>query len=108
VVTSGTIGIKSELDFDVNGRDVIIIEDILDSGVTLAALRELILGYSPSSLKICALLDKPARRRKAIRADYIGYVCPDEFIVGYGLDYPEYYRNLPYIASLKPEIIGMR
>jgi len=103
-VTSGTVTIGSELDFDIKGRDVIIIEDILDSGVTLEALRELILSHCPSSLKICALLDKPARRQIEINADYLGYICPDEFIVGYGLDYAECYRNLPYIASLKPEI----
>ena len=103
-VTSGTIKIGTELDFPIAGRDVIIIEDILDSGVTLSSLRELISEHEPSSLKICALLDKPARRQVQISADYLGFLCPDEFVVGYGLDYAERYRNLPYIASLKPEI----
>ena len=103
-VTSGTVKVGTELDFDIAGRDVIIIEDILDSGVTLSSLRELILGHKPSTLKICALLDKPARRQVSINADYLGFLCPDEFLVGYGLDYAERYRNLPYVASLKPEI----
>ena len=103
-VTSGTVKIKKDLDFKIEDRDVIIIEDILDSGVTLAALRELISEYKPASLKICALLDKPSRRQIPINVDYVGFKCPDEFIVGYGLDYAERYRNLPFIASLKPEI----
>ena len=103
-VTSGVVKIGTELDFDIAGRDVIIIEDILDSGVTLSALCDIIKEQGPASLKVCALLDKPARRRVAISADYLGFTCPDEFIVGYGLDYAERYRNLPYIASLKPEI----
>ena len=103
-ITSGTVKLGSELDFEITGRDIIIIEDILDSGVTLTSMRELLLGYTPSSLKICALLDKPSRRKTPIEADYTGFVCPDEFLVGYGLDYAECYRNLPFVASLKPEI----
>ena len=103
-VTSGVVKIGTELDFDIAGRDVIIIEDILDSGVTLSALCDIIREQGPASLKVCALLDKPARRQVPISADYLGFTCPDEFIVGYGLDYAERYRNLPYIASLKPEI----
>ena len=103
-VTSGTVKIKKDLDFEIRGRDVIIIEDILDSGVTLAALRELVAEHNPASLKICALLDKPSRRQIPISVDYVGFECPDEFLVGYGLDYAERYRNLPFIASLKPEI----
>jgi len=103
-VTSGTVKIGAELDFDITGRDVIIIEDIFDTGITLSALRELVLERNPSSLKICALLDKPARRQVPVDVDYVGFVCPDEFLVGYGLDYAERYRNLPFIASLKPEI----
>ena len=103
-VTSGTVNIGTELDFEIAGRDVVIIEDILDSGVTISTLRELILEHSPSSLKLCVLLDKPARRQISIDADYTGFVCPDEFLVGYGLDYAENYRNLPFVASLKQEI----
>jgi len=103
-VTSGKVKIGKDFDLDLEGRDVIIIEDILDSGVTLSALRDFIAERSPASLKICALLDKVARRQVPIKADYLGMECPDEFVVGYGLDYAERYRNLPYIASLKPEI----
>ena len=103
-VTSGTVSIGSELDFEIAGHDVILIEDILDSGVTLSTLRKHVLEHNPLSLKICTLLDKPARRQVSINADYVGFMCPDEFIVGYGLDFAERYRNLPFIASLKPEI----
>ena len=103
-VTSGRVSICAELDFEIKGRDVIIVEDILDSGVTLDALKEVVSGHDPSSIKICALLDKPARRQKTVHVDYLGYECPDDFVVGYGLDYAECYRNLPFIASLKPEI----
>ena len=103
-VTSGKVKIDKDIDFEVEGRDVIIIEDILDSGVTLTALRNYILERSPASLKICALLDKPSRRQVPIDIDYLGFECPDMFVVGYGLDYAERYRNLPFIAVLKPEI----
>jgi len=103
-VTSGKVKIEKDIDFEIEGRHVIIIEDILDSGVTLAALRDYISERRPASLKICALLDKPARRQVPIDIDYLGFECPDEFVVGYGLDYAERYRNLPFIASLKPEI----
>ena len=103
-VTSGAVKIASEFDYEIAGRDIVIIEDILDSGVTLSALKEFIMERNPASLKICALLDKPERRQIPIEADYLGFACPDEFVVGYGLDYAERYRNLPYIASLKPEV----
>ena len=103
-VTSGKVKIDKKLDFEITGRDVIVIEDILDSGVTLTALSGFINELNPASLKICTLLDKPSRREAPMSADYLGFVCPDEFVVGYGLDYAEKYRNLPYIASLKPEI----
>jgi len=103
-VTSGKVKIGKDFDYEIEGRDVIIIEDILDSGVTLSALRDFVTERSPASLKICSLLDKPTRRQVPIEADYLGFKCPDEFVVGYGLDYAERYRNLPYIASLKPEI----
>ena len=103
-VTSGKVKIDKNLDFEIKGRDIIIIEDILDSGVTLTALRKFISEGGPASLKICTLLDKPSRREVQINSDYLGFECPDEFVVGYGLDYAERYRNLPYIGSLKPEI----
>jgi len=103
-VTSGKVKIEKDIDFDISGRHVIIIEDILDSGITLTALCEYIMKRVPASLKICALLDKHARRQLPISVDYLGFECPDEFVVGYGLDYAERYRNLPFIASLKPEI----
>ena len=105
-ISTGNVKVGTELDFEIAGRDVIIIEDILDSGITLSAMRKLLLRNDPSSLKICTLLDKPSRRQVPIIPDYVGFVCPDEFVVGYGLDYAECYRNLPYIASLKPEIYG--
>ena len=103
-VTSGTVKMGTALDFDIEGKDVILIEDILDSGVTLSFLRKRILDHNPATLKICTLLDKPARRQVPISVDYLGFECPDEFLVGYGLDYAEHYRNLPFIASLKPEV----
>ena len=103
-VTSGKVKIGKDFDYEIEGRDVIIFEDILDSGVTLTALRDFVMKRSPASLKICALLDKPTRRQVEIGTDYLGFECPDEFVVGYGLDYAERYRNLPFIASLKPEI----
>ena len=103
-VTSGKVKIDKALDFEIEGRDVIIIEDILDSGVTLTTLRDFVMQRNPASLKICALLDKPSRRQIPISADYLGFECPNEFVIGYGLDYAEHYRNLPFIASLKPEI----
>ena len=79
-------------------------EDILDSGVTLSYLTKLLWGRDPASIRIATLLDKPSRRKADIRADYVGFVVPDEFVVGYGLDYDQKYRNLPYIGILKPEI----
>jgi len=103
-LTSGDVRIGMDFDFPIAGRDVLIIEDILDSGITLNALRDFILERAPASLKICTLLDKPARRKAPINPDYTGFVCPDEFVVGFGLDYAEHYRNLPFVASLKPEI----
>ena len=102
--SSGSVKIGKDIDFEMKGRDIILIEDILDTGVTLSALRDFIAGYGPSSLKICTMLDKPSRRKVPIDADYLGFECPDEFVVGYGLDYAERYRNLPFIASLKPEV----
>ena len=87
-------------------RDLIIVEDILDSGNTLYYLRDILSARHPASIKICTLLDKPERRTKPIEADYKGFTIPDAFVVGYGLDYDECYRNLPYIGILKPEVYG--
>jgi len=103
-VSSGKVNIDRVIDFDVEGKDVIIIEDILDSGITLTALRAFVAKHKPASLKLCTFLDKPERRQLPITADYTGFECPNEFVVGYGLDYGERYRNLPFVASLKPEV----
>ena len=103
-VSSGKVNIDENIEFNVSGRDVIIIEDILDSGITLTALHALVAKNKPASLKTCTLLDKPERRQVPFTTDYTGFICPNEFVVGYGLDYGEIYRNLPYVAVLKPEV----
>lgn len=102
--TSGSVKIIKDLDIDLDGYDVLIIEDILDSGKTLSYILELLHGRHPKSLKICTLFDKPDRRQVDLKADYKGTEVPDEFIVGYGLDCDEKYRNLPFVAILKPHI----
>ena len=102
--SSGVVQITRDLQEDINGRDVIIVEDILDSGNTLEFLKKYLMAKGAASVTIVTLLDKPARREKAITADYIGFVVPDEFVVGYGLDYAQQYRNMPYIGVLKPEV----
>ena len=104
VKTSGIVKIQKDLDLNLEGYDVLIVEDILDSGKTLYYVRDMLRTRNPASIKICTLLDKPDRREADIHADYSGSLVPDEFIVGYGLDYDEKYRNLPYIGVLKPEI----
>ena len=103
-VSSGVINIKRDLENDVAGRHVLIVEDIVDSGNTLSALKEILEGRNATSVKICSFLSKPARREKEIEVDYIGMDVPDEFVVGYGLDYDEKYRNLPYVGILKPQV----
>ena len=103
-VTTGAVKINYDLNTDIEGRHVIIVEDILDSGLTLNYLVGYLGGRNPASITLCALLDKPARRRAEISADYVGFEIPDAFVVGYGLDYAERYRNLPFIGILKPEI----
>jgi hypoxanthine phosphoribosyltransferase len=103
-VSSGKVNIDRDIDFDVRDKDVLIIEDILDSGITLTALRAFVAKHKPASLKVCTMLDKPERRQLPITADFTGFECPNEFVVGYGLDYGERYRNLPFVASLKPEV----
>ena len=102
--TSGLVKIIKDLDGDLSGKDVLIVEDILDSGNTLAFLKDYMLAKGAKSITIVTLLDKPARREKAITADLAGFVVPDEFVVGYGLDYCQQYRNMPYIGVLKPEV----
>ena len=102
--SSGVVQITRDLLEDINGRDIIIVEDILDSGNTLVFLKNYLMAKGAASITIVTLLDKPSRREKAITADYIGFVVPDEFVVGYGLDYAQQYRNMPYIGVLKPEV----
>lgn len=100
-VSSGRVRILKDLDESIEGRNVIIIEDIIDSGRTLAYLKELLGTRAPASLSICTLLDKPDRREINVDVNYVGFVIPDEFVVGYGLDYDQYYRNLPYIGVVE-------
>lgn len=99
--TSGVVKIVKDLDSGIEGKNVIIVEDIVDSGITLNYLKGYLSGRNPKSLKICTLLDKPAGRRIEIQADYVGFVVDDKFIIGYGLDYNQKYRNLPYISFLE-------
>lgn len=101
--STGTIRVKKDLSADIEGRHVVILEDILDTGLTLRHTVDYLMTKRPASLKICTLLDKPDRRKAEIQADYIGFTVPNLFVVGYGLDFDERYRNLPYIGVLKPE-----
>ena len=102
--TSGVVKVVKDLDRDITGKDVLIVEDIVDSGVTLSYLKQLRRGRGAASISIVTLLDKPARRRVDLKADYSCFEIPDEFVVGYGLDYDERYRNLPDIGVLSPRI----
>lgn len=102
--SAGVVRILKDLDKDIVGKHIIIVEDIVDSGLTLSFLKDNLVFRGAASLRICALLDKPERRKVDIKADYQGFTIPDAFVVGYGLDYAERYRNLPYIGVLKPEI----
>lgn len=102
--TTGAVNINKDLSRDIEGRHVIIVEDILDSGVTLNYLVKYLSVRKPASMKLVTLLDKPARRIADVKADYVGFEVEDAFVVGYGLDYAEEYRNLPYIGILKPEV----
>lgn len=102
--SSGVVRVLKDLSTDINGYDVLVIEDILDSGNTLSHLKQMLTLRQPKSFKICTFFDKPERRAVDLKADYVGAVIPDEFIVGYGLDYAENYRNLPYVGVLKPEL----
>ena len=102
--TTGVVKFKKDLDINPDGCDILLVEDILDSGITLSYLKDVLLQRNAASLKVCAFLDKPANRRADIVADYVGKVVPDEFVVGYGLDYNEKYRNLPYVGVLSPSV----
>jgi len=102
--TPGELLFTKELRLDVRGRDVLLVDDILDTGRTLTAVSARLRRLEPRSLKTCVLLDKPARRREAVRADYVGFEVPDLFVVGYGLDFAERFRNLPFVGVLKPEV----
>ena len=104
--SSGEVEIRKDLSTSIEGKHVIIVEDIVDSGFTLSYLTRMLASRGAASVKLCTLLDKPARRAPGItlKSDYSGFVVGDEFVVGYGLDYAEYYRNLPYIGVLKPEV----
>jgi hypoxanthine phosphoribosyltransferase len=104
--TSGQVRILKDLSSSIEGRDVLIVEDIIDTGLTLNYLTDYLRGKDPASLRICALLDKPARRLVDIDIAYRGFEIPDRFVIGYGLDYGELYRNLPYIGVLRPEVYG--
>ncbi|GFI61152.1 hypoxanthine phosphoribosyltransferase [Clostridiales bacterium] len=98
--SSGHIKIKKDLDGNIEGKNVLIVEDIIDSGNTLSQLRKFLLVRNPKSLKICTILDKPSRREVEVPVDYVGFEIPDKFVVGYGLDYDQRYRNLDYIGSV--------
>jgi hypoxanthine phosphoribosyltransferase len=102
--SSGLVRILKDLSATIEGEDVLIVEDIIDTGLTLNYLVRYLRGKNPTSLRICTLLDKPARRLVEIPVDYIGFTIPDQFVVGYGLDYGEIYRNLRFVGVLKPEV----
>ena len=102
--TTGSVKILKDLDYDIEGKHLIVIEDIIDTGTTMNYLSKYFKERKPKSVKLCSLLSKPSRRLVDVNIDYCGFTVPDEFLVGYGLDYAEIYRNLPYIGVLKPEI----
>ena len=102
--SSGLVRILKDLSSSIEGQDVLIVEDIIDTGLTLNYLLRYLRGKNPRSLRVCTLLDKPARRLVDIQVDYLGFTIPDQFVVGYGLDYGEYYRNLRFVGVLRPEV----
>ncbi|CDZ23825.1 Hypoxanthine-guanine phosphoribosyltransferase [[Clostridium] cellulosi] len=104
VKSSGVVKIIKDLDNPIQGYDVLIVEDILDSGLTLHYIIDLLKSRNPNSIRICTLLDKPYSRKVEVKTDYCGFEIPDKFVIGYGLDYAEKYRNLPFVGVLKPEI----
>lgn len=103
-VSKGFINVKKDLSTDIEGKNVLIVEDIIDSGNTLHKLKELLRGRNPKTVRICTILDKPDRRVTNVEVEYSGISIPDEFVVGYGLDYDEYFRNLPYVGVLKKSV----
>ena len=103
-ISTGEVRIIKDLDFSVEGKDILIVEDIIDTGLTLNYLTDNLKKRGASSVKICTLLDKVERRTVGVAVDYLGFEIPDEFVVGYGLDYAEQYRNLPYVGALKEEV----
>ena len=105
-VSSGQVQITKDLSEDITGRHLLVVEDILDSGNTLSYLLEVLRARKPASIRLCTLLDKPERRVKPVQLNYTGFTIPDAFVVGYGLDYDEHYRNLPYIGVLRPSVYG--
>ena len=104
VVSSGEIKVRKDYSIDIEGKNVLVIDDILDTGRTLAFVKDYLIVKSPKTIKLCTLLDKPSRKTSKVTVDYVGFSVPDEFVVGYGLDYDEKYRNLPFIGVLKPEV----
>lgn len=102
--STGKLTFRKDIDHDIEGRDVLILEDILDSGRTLKLIVEMFRARKPRSVKICTLLDKPSGRTEDLTADYVCFTIPNAFVVGYGLDYQDYYRNLPFVGVLKPEV----
>ena len=104
--SSGQVRILKDLSSSIEGRDVVVVEDIIDTGLTLNYLLRYLAERHPASVRVCCLLDKPARRLAEIEIDYRGFSIPDRFVVGYGLDYDERYRNLPYIGVLRPSVYG--
>ncbi len=104
VKTSGEVRLNKDVDSSMADKNIIIVEDILDTGLTMGFLRKLFLAHNPRALKVAALLDKACRRIEPVSADYVGFTIPDEFVVGYGMDYAERYRNLPDICVLPPEL----
>ena len=102
--SSGVVKIVKDLDESIQGKDVLVVEDIIDSGRTLSYLMEMLRDRKPASLRLCTLLDKPSRRVVPVNVDHVGFQIPDEFVVGYGLDYDQKYRNLPYVGVLKEEL----
>ena len=105
-VSSGVVRLNKDLDSDITGRHVVLVEDIVDSGLTLSYVVDLLKRRNPAGVTVCALLNKPDRHQVDLALEYVGFNVPNEFVVGYGLDYAEQYRNLPYIGVLKPHVYG--
>ncbi len=103
MTTSGSVRISKDIKYDISGKHVILVEDIIDTGVTLKTLTKMLATRAPESLKVCSLLDKPSRRKVDFEGDYVGFKIPDEFVVGYGLDYAEKYRNLPEVCVYRTQ-----